>query len=368
MPAATPRTRTPCLAVVAAEAEAIPECVTGTVVVDRHAKDIQALRSQLRFMTAVKTVDGRRLQVAAHVADGTWASVYKVYDEATSRTCALKVVPVEGCNVDSVYDNIEVLRRLPHPNVVQYYSHFTMKINHIRCLCVELEFADGGTLADYVRAKAKQKGHLSAARVQDFAAQLATALAFIHERGCLHGDLRPESVLVTVDKQLKLTSFGSPLWVERKGLTPRTITGGCKTYAPPEWMASELPHRKLRSCETPLSSYDMWSLGCVLTELVTLKLLSDQPWLQGCLAADVEGQHGVAKEVAAFHGGLFSPLLGSLLDPDPDARGTAPEALAALRGLAGPGRSGLRGLRPQKALGLVTSLCRPLTHLASRDA
>lgn len=49
-----------------------------------------------------------------------------------------------------------------------------------------LEFADGGTLADYVRAKAKQKGHLSAARVQDFAAQLATALAFIHERGVGH--------------------------------------------------------------------------------------------------------------------------------------------------------------------------------------
>eukprot|EP00668_Euglena_longa_P009338 GGOE01011270.1.p1 GENE.GGOE01011270.1~~GGOE01011270.1.p1 ORF type:complete len:367 (-),score=112.84 GGOE01011270.1:754-1821(-) len=341
----------PLLAVVAPEDVDATHCVTGTVVVDRHKKDVRTLHAQVRYMTVLQTADQRRLRVSAHIADGTWASVYHVCEMDSSRFSALKVIPVEGSNVDSAYDNIELLRRLPHRNVVQYYSHFTLQVNGVRCLCIELEVCDNGTLISFLRVRAKHAWSMSVARVQDFASQLSCALAYIHDQGFLHGDLRPESVLVTADKVLKLTNFGSPRWMERSGL-PRTITGGCKAYAPPEWMDSELPHRKLRAWETPLASYDMWSLGCVLSELVTLKLLrNDRHHWGTALASDPADLQGVSQEVAATHDGLFSPLLERLLDTDPEARMTASEALTELR-----------GLHPRTTIPLV-QLCMPFTRV-----
>eukprot|EP00667_Euglena_gracilis_P012476 EG_transcript_12815 len=210
--------------VVALVADANPPatpCVTGTVVVDRHDRNMRVIHEQLRFTAIMKVTDDRRLHFAHHLSDGTWSSVHQVWEDETGNSFALKVIPVEGSNVDSAYANIDLLRRLTHANIVQYHGHFTQYVGGVRCLCMELELCHNGTLVNYLRTH--QKLGLSATRVAEFVSQLASALAYIHDQGCLHGDLRPESVLVTADKQLKLTSFGSPLWVERKGLTPRTI-------------------------------------------------------------------------------------------------------------------------------------------------
>eukprot|EP00668_Euglena_longa_P036919 GGOE01047497.1.p1 GENE.GGOE01047497.1~~GGOE01047497.1.p1 ORF type:complete len:362 (-),score=98.01 GGOE01047497.1:744-1799(-) len=323
------------LAVIAPEGVDATQCVTGIVVMDQHQKDIKTLRAQLRRLTLMETADRRHLRISHHITDGTWASVYHVCEEDSGRFSALKVIPVEGANVDSAYANIELLKRLSHPNVVQYHTHFTESINDVSCLCIQLELCSRGTLGDYLHTKALQKPVISTARVREFTSQLASALAYIHEEGCLHGNLCPESVLLTMEKRLKLTGFGSPLCLERRGLAPRTITGGCRTYAPPEWMDSESPHRALQALEMPLPSYDMWSLGCVLSELVTLKLLrQDRRYLRSALAADPIGLQGIAQEVAVAHHGLFALLFDRLLETDSDARITAPEALEALHSLS----------------------------------
>eukprot|EP00667_Euglena_gracilis_P006482 EG_transcript_6536 len=341
---------TPRLAVVAPEHIDDSECVTGTVVMGRHEERIRILLSQLRSMTVIKPADRRSLRITTHLAKGTLANVYQVWEEDSGRSSALKVIPVESVNADSLFANIETLKALDHPNIVQYRSHFIHHVDDVRCLCIELEFCSNGTLAGYLRAKAHYKGGLPAAMVHDFASQLAAALGFIHDQGLLHGDLRPQNVLVTTDKKLKLTNFGSPLRVDGRGGLCRTITGGCIAYAPPEWMDSQSPHRALQPWERPLPSYDMWSLGCLLSEIVTLKLLmEDRHYKRSALAADPEGLQEVAEEVGAAHGGQFSGLLGRLLDRDADARLSARETQEAVQGLR-PKRHGLHALHPRRLL------------------
>eukprot|EP00667_Euglena_gracilis_P005075 EG_transcript_5103 len=338
-----------CMAVIAPDVD-LAQCVTGAVVVDQHKKDVETLHAQLKYMTMLETSDRRQIRIASHIADGTWSSVYLV-SEGSGLMTALKVIPIEGANVDSAYADIELLKQLSHPNIVQYHRHFTHHINEVTCLCIQLGLCSKGALVDFIRGR--HGSALSAARVRDFTTQLASALAYVHEHGHLHGDLRPESILLTAEKQLKLTSFGSPLWIDRWGLAPRTITGGCKAYAPPEWMHRESPHRPLQPLETPLPSYDMWSLGCVLSELVTLKLLrNDRRYLRTALAADPDGLQGITQEVTAAYSGLFAQLLGRLLETDPDTRATAPETLHLLQTLQSP-----------KCM--LPAFCRPLSHFNS---
>eukprot|EP00668_Euglena_longa_P036304 GGOE01046659.1.p1 GENE.GGOE01046659.1~~GGOE01046659.1.p1 ORF type:complete len:372 (-),score=100.04 GGOE01046659.1:215-1297(-) len=348
MPAiAAASTEQPYLAIVAPpENQDSAQCVTGTVLVDQHQQDMRTLHSQLQNLTIVEGPECR-LRVVGRIADGTWSSVYHVCEENYGRSYALKVIPIEGVNVHSSFARIATLKKLRHPNIVKYYNHFTHVYGGVNCLCVQIEYCGSGTLASYIWAKAHQKLGISASRIQDFAIQMMSALSYVHEQGFLHGDLRPGNVLIMRErKQLKLTSFGSPLWLERGGHTPRSITGGCKTYAPPEWMDSEVPHRNLQQWEKPLPSYDMWSFGCVLSELVTLKLIRNDRQLWGTpLAADTPALQAITREVTTSHGGTFAELFGRLMDPNPETRIDAGEALRILRSLQPHTILPLSGLR-----------------------
>eukprot|EP00668_Euglena_longa_P008737 GGOE01010516.1.p1 GENE.GGOE01010516.1~~GGOE01010516.1.p1 ORF type:complete len:343 (-),score=67.08 GGOE01010516.1:1585-2613(-) len=270
-------------------------------------------------------------QVLSHIAYGTWSSVYHILGGEQQRYAALKVVPVGAACAESALEEVETLRKLCHPNVVQCYDHFIRPINDTRCLFVQLEYCAKGTLLDYLRAKQRRRTQLPASKVATFASQLISALKFIHAKGLLHGDIRPETILVTQDTQLKLSSFGSPLWIERHGRVARTITGGDRVYAPPEWADSVVPHRRLQQWETPLSSYDMWSLGCVVSELVTLKLLRQDRRCTAAVASNHEMLQDILTEVADAHSGIFTPLCLRLLTADATERLTAEEACRVLR-------------------------------------
>eukprot|EP00667_Euglena_gracilis_P025558 EG_transcript_30032 len=198
----------PVLAVVA---PAATECITGTVVVDQHKKDRSVLHSYLRNGTIVKTPQ-LQLHVVGRIADGTWSSVYHVWEEDFSRCYALKVVPIEGANVRSAFALAATLKKLTHPNIVKNHYHFIHTYTDVNCFCCLMEYCGGRTLEGYISDKAHLKLGISAFRIQDFSIQISSALIYIHGKGYLHGDLQPGNILVTRErKQLKLTGFSSPL-------------------------------------------------------------------------------------------------------------------------------------------------------------
>eukprot|EP00667_Euglena_gracilis_P012170 EG_transcript_12471 len=270
-------------------------CVTGTVVVDRHAKDMEAIRSYF----------GHRIVG----------------------------LPVTGCAPPSAGTLHNRLRRLQHPNILSYYDSFVRNVNDTKCLFIQLEYCEKGTLQSHLCPKQSRPALFTAEMVVSFITQLTSALEYIHNLGLLHGDLRPANILLTKEKRLKLGSFGSPLWIERHGCVGRTITGGDRVYAPPEWADSVVPHRRLRPTETPLPSYDMWSLGCVVTELATLKLLRQHRHCTAAIGGDPNKFQAIADDVAATHTGLFAPLCSALLTYDATERATACEAARLVRDL-----------------------------------
>lgn len=106
-----------------------------------------------------------------------------------------------------------------------------------------------------------QPPYFTPARVQRVTRQVLTALAFIHTNGLIHCDLKPENILIRSYSRcdVKVIDFGSSCYVSDRLSTYIQS----RSYRAPEVILG-LPY----SCKI-----DIWSLGCILCELLTGRVL-----------------------------------------------------------------------------------------------
>lgn len=201
-----------------------------------------------------------RYRVLSVLGAGSVGVVYRVADEPRDgAVVALKILQV----LESVPDTVEDFRRefrtltqLRHPNLVSVYDYGVTEAGD---LYFTMEYVEGRTLRQVVREAGT--GVLVPLMVQ-----VCRALAYIHSRGILHGDLKPSNVLV-VAGQVKLLDFG--LSLEQRVALPRRYESGTPGYTAPEVRLRQVVD--LRA--------DLYSLGAMWYELLTGEL---------ALAAEVE--------------------------------------------------------------------------------
>ena len=187
---------------------------------------------------------------------GGFGSVVKVVDEE-GRNHALKTLHF-GVPAEVIAAEAENLRRVRHENVVGYVD---FGIDPQPFLVMEL--ADGGTLKDYIN-EARQTGEsFPVETVLEWTRQLLRGLSAIHLE-LLHRDLKPGNVLLE-DNALKIGDFGIARLAEAS-TREQTLKGvGTPAYKPPEgWEGPTGP--------SPTVAYDLYSLGVILFELMTLQL------------------------------------------------------------------------------------------------
>lgn len=95
---------------------------------------------------------------------------------------------------------ISLLRKLNHENIVKY--HDTIKTQ--QCLYIVLEYMENGSLAQFLR----KFGSLSETLVAMYVTQVLRGLAYLHEQGVLHRDIKGANILTTKDGLVKLADFG----------------------------------------------------------------------------------------------------------------------------------------------------------------
>jgi serine/threonine protein kinase len=182
------------------------------------------------------------------------------------------------------------LRALNHPGIVGLRD----LIVEGGTLALVMEYVDGPNLRRYLSMRG---GRLTPAEVVVAAAQTAAALAFAHERGVVHLDLKPENLLVvrgSTPPEIRITDFGVAVLL---GGGHHSVAGGTPGYTAPEIFQGGPP--------TPAA--DVWSLGVLLLELTTGRPDGDPSALPGplgpvardCLAADPRRRPPAAR-VAAY--------------------------------------------------------------------
>ena len=191
---------------------------------------------------------------------GKFSTVFQAEDLKTQQLVALKIIKIfdmmDKKQVDKCLQEVKFLQDVNHPNIVKYLDSFM----HENELLIVIEWADKGDLKRYIRKMIQEKDYLDELKVFDFTYQIASALKHMHEKRIIHRDLKPANILVFSDGVVKLGDLGLGRY-----LSIETIKAFSKVGTP-LYMSPELIKNKGYDFKT-----DVWSLGCVCFELITLK-------------------------------------------------------------------------------------------------
>lgn len=186
------------------------------------------------------------------------ASIFKATDRTSGRVVALKVPHIQYEADIAFYQRFEreekIGLKLDHPNIVRVLSPEKKSRMYL-----VMELAEGKSL------RALQgHGKIEVKRALDLAAQIASALVYLHSRGIVHRDLKPDNVIVTADGQVKLLDFGIAMDEAARRLTWFGFTPPVGT---PDYMAPEQVRGKRGDART-----DIYALGTMLYEMITGEL------------------------------------------------------------------------------------------------
>lgn len=206
------------------------------------------------------------------VAEGGTFVVIRGRDLQTGRPVAIKRLSAEFMAdpefTQRLRQEAEELFRLSHPGIAQVYDAWEEE----GTLYLATEFVRGINLAERIRRLAP----FPLAVAIDIAAAICDALQTAAEVGFVHGDLRPENVIITPEGHVKLTDFGVAQAITASSRLQVTAMVRSARYLPPE-VAQGRPI-------TPAS--DVYSLGILLYEM-----LAGRPPFDGETPVAIAAQH-----------------------------------------------------------------------------
>lgn len=150
---------------------------------------------------------------------------------------------------------VELLQQLEHPNIINYYVSFIERQE----LFIVLELADGGDLSKLIRYFQRRNQLINETIILKYFTQVCSAVQYIHSKRILHRDIKPANIFMTSDGRVKLGDFGLGRFFSQNTRDAHSLVGTFY-YMSPE---------RIRESGYDFSS-DVWSLGCVLYELITL--------------------------------------------------------------------------------------------------
>lgn len=196
------------------------------------------------------------------VGEGSFGKALLCRRNVDSKKCIIKQISLAKMSrkeAAQTEQESSLLARLKHPNIVTFWESFSEASKGVSYLWIVMEFADGGDLSNLIKNRRGQL--ISESQVLQLFVQISLAMKHVHDRKILHRDLKAQNIFLTKSGIIKLGDFGIARVLRNTGEL------ACTQIGTPYYMSPEIMDNKRYNSKT-----DIWSLGCVLYELLTLKV------------------------------------------------------------------------------------------------
>ena len=199
-----------------------------------------------------------KYEVVGHVGSGAYgnAMLIRMKGHPSSTPLVAKRIPMQSAtNLRRVKREIEVMRTVNHPHIMSLLDYWQTS----RAVYIVMEYAQFRDLRHFVSYYQLMTKTLLPIQVLGLVRQISDALDYLHTRGIMHRDVKPENILMMSSCFLKLCDFGFSFQSECSTLATSTV--GTPYYQAPEIVQGR----------SYTSKCDVWSAGVVAYELAFLK-------------------------------------------------------------------------------------------------
>ena len=251
-------------------------------------------------------------QIISKLGEGAYSTVFKVIRTIDRKTYALKKVKLLNLSdkeKENALNEVRILASVKSNYVVSYKEAFFDEKD--RTLCIVMEFADNGDLYQKIVEHKKKAMFFEESEIWRIFIQLVKGLKALHDLKILHRDLKSANVFLYNNGDAKIGDLNVSK-VTRAGVG-HTQTG-TPYYASPEvWNDSPYDNKS-----------DIWSLGCVLYEMITLKPPFRAQDMEGLYKRVIKGQYSRIPD--RFSNDLFT-IVQFLLQVNPRSRPSCEQIL-----------------------------------------
>jgi NIMA (never in mitosis gene a)-related kinase len=251
-------------------------------------------------------------QILSKLGEGAYSTVFKVKRIVDGKTYALKKVKLLNLSdkeKENALNEVRILASVKSNYVVSYKEAFFDEKD--RTLCIVMEFADNGDLYQKIVEHKKKAMFFEESEIWRIFIQLVNGLKALHDLKILHRDLKSANVFLYTNGDAKIGDLNVSK-VTRAGVG-HTQTG-TPYYASPEvWKDSPYDNKS-----------DIWSLGCVLYEMIALKPPFRAQDMEGLYKRVIKGQYSRIPD--RFSNDLFQ-IVQFLLQVNPKLRPSCEQIL-----------------------------------------
>ena len=224
------------------------------------------------------SINSKEFQILEKLGKGGNGQVFRAYNKEENKDYAIKTILIEDLNEEDK-NFIE--------NEAKILSNFTDTDNHIvkyygankdnESFYILMEFCESLDLKKFIR---ESKSLIDENIIYKIVNEICLGIREIHKRNIIHRDLKPENIFIDKNNDIKIGDFGiSRQLSNTKKYSNSSI--GTLNYMAPEVVKGEDYNTKV----------DIWDFGCIIYELLTLKICFDGKDLSS-IPKILSGKHG----------------------------------------------------------------------------
>lgn len=249
-----------------------------------------------------------------NIGRGSFGNVYKVSDE-NNKIYALKEISLLNKQYKENYGTLTELNILYYNTNGYILKYYDVYIEHYN-LCIVTDFYEKGDLQRGIKLKKDRNKYFTEHEIWKMFLDLSCGINYIHSHNIIHRDLKTANIFVDNNNRAIIGDFGISKILGKIDNTSTKI--GTPLYFSPELISKSKYDKKV----------DVWGLGCILYEIITLKQpFQNSKSYAGLYKKIVAGDYQKIKNINNYSNDLIKTVY-SLLEVDPNKRLSIPELLS----------------------------------------